>query len=112
MEQEIGNGWVNNVHPDDVARCIGIYTDSFNARREFTIEYRLRRHDGAWRWILDHAIPRYEADGSFAGYIGSCTDIHDHKQAEEIQSRLAAIVESSSDAIVSASLGRNRPHLE
>lgn len=104
MEQEIGHGWVDNVHPDDVARCIGIYTDSFDARREFTMEYRLRRHDGAWRWILDHGIPRYEADGSFAGYIGSCTDIHDHKRAEEIQSRLAAIVESSSDAIVSASL--------
>ena len=68
------------------------------------MEYRLRRHDGAWRWILDHGIPRYEADGSFAGYIGSCIDIHDHKRAEEIQSRLAAIVESSSDAIVSASL--------
>ena len=104
MEQEIGNGWVDNVHPDDVARCIGIYTDSFDARREFTMEYRLRRHDGAWRWILDHGIPRYEGDGSFAGYIGSCTDIHDRKRAEEIQSRLAAIVESSNDAIVSASL--------
>ena len=104
LEQEIGNGWVDNVHPDDVTRCVGIYTDSFDARRKFTMEYRLRRHDGAWRWILDHGIPLYEGDGSFAGYIGSCTDIHDRKRAEELQGRLAAIVESSSDAIVSTSL--------
>ena len=104
LEQEIGNGWVDNVHPDDVARCVGIYTDSFDARRKFTMEYRLRRHDGAWRWILDHGIPRYEEDGSFAGYIGSCIDIHDRKRAEELQGHLAAIVKSSSDAIVSASL--------
>jgi PAS domain S-box-containing protein len=104
MEQEVGNGWSENVHPDDFAHCLAIYNGSFDARREFTMEYRLRRHDGAWRWILDHGIPRYEADGSFAGYIGSCTDIHDRKEAEEVQSRLAAIVESSSDAIVSVSL--------
>lgn len=104
LEQEVGNGWMDNVHPEDVVRCVGIYIDSFDARREFTTEYRLRRHDGAWRWILDHGIPRYEGDGSFAGYIGSCTDIHDRKRAEELQGRLAAIVESSSDAIVSASL--------
>jgi len=104
LEQEVGNGWVDNVHPEDVARCVGIYVDSFDTRREFTMEYRLRRHDGAWRWILDHGIPRYEGDGSFAGYIGSCTDIHDRKRAEELQGRLAAIVESSNDAIVSTSL--------
>ncbi|HJR76107.1 MAG TPA: PAS domain S-box protein [Nitrospiraceae bacterium] len=104
MEQEVGNGWVDNVHPEDVARCVQVYTDSFDARRAFTMEYRLRRHDGAWRWVLDHGIPRYEADGSFAGYIGSCTEIHDRKRVEELQGRLAAIVESSSDAIVSASL--------
>jgi PAS domain S-box-containing protein len=104
MEQEIGNGWAENVHPDDLARCMAIYTDSFDARREFTMEYRLRRHDGAWRWILDHGIPRYEGDGSFAGYIGSCTDIDDRRRAEELQGWLAAIVASSSDAIISAAL--------
>lgn len=104
MEQEVGTGWTENVHPDDLARCVAIYTDSFDARRNFGMEYRLRRHDGAWRWVLDHGIPHYEADGSFAGYIGSCIDIHDLKRAEEVQSRLAAIVESSNDAIVSVSL--------
>ncbi len=101
MEQEVGNGWVDNLHPEDVARCLSVYTDYFDARRRFTLEYRLRRHDGTWRWILDHGIPRYEGDGSFAGYMGSCIDI---QRAEELQSHLAAIVESSSDAIVSASL--------
>lgn len=104
MDQEIGNGWAENVHPDDLARCLAIYADSFDARCEFTMEYRLRRHDGIWRWILDHGIPRYETDGSFAGYIGSCTDIDDRKRSEEFQARLAAIVESSADAIVSAAL--------
>lgn len=104
MDQEIGNGWSENVHPDDLARCLTIYVDSFDARREFTMEYRLRRQDGAWRWILDHGIPRHELDGSFAGYIGSCTDIDDRKQAEELHARLAAIVESSTDAIASATL--------
>jgi PAS domain S-box-containing protein len=104
MDQEVGNGWAENVHPDDTARCMAIYTDSFDARREFTMEYRLRRHDGVWRWILDHGIPRFEVDGSFAGYIGSCTDIDDRRRAEEVQRRLATIVESSSDAIISVSL--------
>ncbi len=104
MNQEIGDGWTENVHPDDHARCLAIYADSFDTRREFTMEYRLRRHDGVWRWILDHGIPRYETDGSFAGYIGSCTDIDDRKRSEELQARLAAIVESSSDAIVSVAL--------
>jgi hypothetical protein len=55
MDQEIGDGWAKNVHPDDLARCLAIYVDSFDARREFTVEYRLRRHDGIWRLILDQA---------------------------------------------------------
>lgn len=103
MDQELGNGWTENVHPEDLARCVTMYSDAFDARRPFTMEYRIRRHDGAWRWVFDHGIPRFEGDGSFAGYIGSCTDIDDRKRAEESQARLAAIVESSGDAIISAS---------
>lgn len=83
MEQELGNGWAEGVHPDDFQRCLDTYTSSFDARREFKMEYRLRRFDGEYRWLLDHGIPRYTPEGEFLGYIGSCIEIHDRKQAEE-----------------------------
>lgn len=83
IEQELGNGWIDRVHPDDFQRCFDTYNNSFDARREFKMEYRLRRFDGEYRWLLDHGIPRYTPDGEFLGYIGSCIDIHDRKQAEE-----------------------------
>ena len=82
LEQEMGNGWAEGVHPDDLAHCLEIYVGSFDARREFQMEYRLRRHDGEYRWLLDHGTPRSHADGSFAGYIGSCIDISEHKRME------------------------------
>lgn len=72
MEQEYGNGWAEGVHPDDMQRCLDVYMTSFDARKEFKMEYRLRRHDGVYQWLLDHGVPRYTADGTFAGYIGSC----------------------------------------
>jgi PAS domain S-box-containing protein len=83
MEQEIGNGWADNVHPDDLERCLSTYVESFDARRPFSMEYRLRRHDGAWRWFLDHGVPLVGADGAFNGYIGSCIDITDRRQSED-----------------------------
>ena len=86
MEQEVGNGWVEGVHPDDRERCWNIYSTSFDARREFSMEYRLRRHDGEYRWLLDNGVPRY-GDGKFQGFIGTCIDIHDRKQAEDLRAR-------------------------
>ena len=83
LEHEPGNRWAEGVHPDDRAGCLEIYTTSFDARREFKMEYRLRRHDGEYRWLLDHGVPRFQSDGTFAGYIGSCVDITDRKGAEE-----------------------------
>lgn len=83
MEQELGNGWAENVHPDDFDRCLEIYTTSFNARRDFAMEYRLRRYDGEYRWIFDNGILRYGPDGAFVGYIGSCVDITPRKALEE-----------------------------
>ncbi|OJV20080.1 MAG: hypothetical protein BGO21_11895 [Dyadobacter sp. 50-39] len=77
MEQELGNGWAEGVHPDDFERCLSIYTTHFDARREFSMDYRLRRHDGQYRWIADRGVPRYTATGTFIGYVGGCMDIHD-----------------------------------
>jgi two-component system, sensor histidine kinase PdtaS len=57
MEQELGNGWTEGIHPDDAARCLSIYVAAFDAREEFSMEYRLRRHDGAYRWILGNRAP-------------------------------------------------------
>jgi PAS domain S-box-containing protein len=75
MDQELGGGWTENVHPDDYGRCIQTYADHFDSRTEFRMQYRLRRHDGIYRWIDDTGSPRYSWDGTFLGYLGSCVDI-------------------------------------
>ena len=82
MEQELGNGWAEGVHADDLERCLEVYETSFNARQPFTMEYRLRRNDGEYRWVLDSGTPRFAEDCAFLGYIGSCIDITARKQAE------------------------------
>src|ERR1700761_5194815 len=83
LEQEMGNGWSEGVHPDDFERCLNVYVSSFDARKDFTMEYRLRRRDGVYRWILDTGVPQEDVDGTFLGYVGSCVDISDRRQAEE-----------------------------
>ncbi len=79
IEEELGEGWVLGVHPEDVRRCVEIYSTSFDARVDFEMEYRLRRFDGEYRWMVDYGVPRFESDGKFCGYIGSCVDITDRK---------------------------------
>ncbi|MBK1679516.1 hypothetical protein CKO20_03860 [Rhodocyclus tenuis] len=81
--QEFGNGWVEGVHPDDVERCFTTYESAFDARRRFTMEYRLHHHDGSHRWLLDNGAPRFDGAGNFVGYIGSCVDIDALKRAEQ-----------------------------
>jgi PAS domain S-box-containing protein len=80
---ELGNGWAEGVHNEDLKRCLKTYSQAFDRREPFQMEYRLRRNDGEYRWILDIGVPRFNADGNFAGYIGSCLDITDRKLAEE-----------------------------
>jgi PAS domain S-box-containing protein len=82
MEQEIGDGWAVNVHPDDLDQCLSTYSSSFDARRSFQMEYRLRRVDGEYRWILDTGTPLYR-DHNFSGYIGSCIDVTPLKLIED-----------------------------
>lgn len=94
LEQEIGNGWSEGVHPDDFQHCLNTYNTAFASRQPFEMEYRLRRFDGEYRWILDIGVPRFTLEGDFYGYIGSCVDIHDRKQAEESTQRLNEILES------------------
>ncbi|MCX7593856.1 MAG: PAS domain S-box protein [Fischerella sp.] len=92
IAQELGNGWAGGVHPDDLERCLDTYTRAFDARQPFKMEYRLSRFDGEYRWVLDTGTPRWNADGSFAGYIGSCIDISDRKQTELNLTRMNAIL--------------------
>ena len=89
IEAELGNGWAEGVHPEDLKACLDTYIKAFDGRQPFKMQYRLRRHDGEYRWLLDIGVPRFNADGSFAGYIGSCIDVTDHKLAEEALSRWA-----------------------
>lgn len=84
LAQEMGNGWREGVHSDDFQYCLDTYMTAFNAHENFQMEYRLRRADGQYRWILDRGMPRFMPNGSFAGYIGSCIDITDRKLTEGI----------------------------
>ncbi len=83
LEADIGNGWTEVVHPEDLTTLLDIYTQAFDRRERFEMEYRLRRHDGEYRWVSDIGVPRFNPDGSFAGYIGSCMDVTDRKLADE-----------------------------
>lgn len=89
LESERGNGWAEGVHPEDFRGCVEAYTRAFNRREPFSTEYRLRRHDGEYRWILDQGVPIFKADGSFAGYIGSGIDVTGRKLAEQALSSVS-----------------------
>jgi PAS domain S-box-containing protein len=89
IEEELGAGWTEGVHQEDYDLCMETYVTSFEAREPFEMEYRLRRYDGEYRWVLDHGIPRFSPGGEFLGYIGSCVDITERKEAEAEREQLA-----------------------
>ncbi len=107
LEKELGAGWADGIHPEDVHRCLETYQTSFDARRPFSMEYRMRRHDGQYRWLLDQGAPRFGQDGAFEGFIGSCVDIHDRKISEEAQAQLLVTAERALRAAEAASRSKD-----
>jgi PAS domain S-box-containing protein len=113
MDQELGSGWTEGVHPEDLGRCLEIYRAAFGERREFQMEYRLKRSDGEYRWIVDTGLPQYGEDKRFLGYIGTCVEIavrHDSQThtrtpltAREIQV-LTLVAEGKSTKEIAADL--------
>ena len=83
LEEELGRGWIEGIHPDDRRPSYQMYKSAFEKREPFKIEYRLRRHDGQYRWIADHGNPVFLPDGTFTGYVGTCTDIHKMRTMNE-----------------------------
>ena len=100
LEQERNGGWKEGVHPDDLDTCKSIFSTAFLARNPFEKEYRLLRHDGTYRWMLDRGVPRFDQSGKFLGYVGACSDNHDRKVAEGRQAdalRLATALSSANN---------------
>src|SRR5688572_18612539 len=90
FEQELGDGWAEGVHRDDLDRCVGIYRDHFERRAVFEMEYRLRRHDGVYRYIFDRGVPFFDEADEFAGFIGSCVDVEERVRAQAVLEAAAA----------------------
>jgi PAS domain S-box-containing protein len=92
LEQEVGNGWSEGVHPEDRPRCVATYCDHFARRAPFELVYRLKRHDGVYRHINDRGVPCHDADGSFGGFVGECLDIEERMVAEQANVRFLAMM--------------------
>lgn len=112
MEQELGEGWLENVHPDDQARVKASFGQAFDQRATFSMEYRLRRADGEYRWLMDRGMPRNDADGVFLGFIGSCLDITAERRAQqalrESEERLRLALEAAQQGLYDRNLPGDR----
>ena len=89
LELELGDGWLERVHPDDLAALASAGEKAFERREAFSMEYRLRRHDGVYRWMLCHGTPRYDGAGEFHGFVGGCVDVTERVEAERRQRDLS-----------------------
>jgi PAS domain S-box-containing protein len=107
LEQEVGAGWLENVHADDRARCVETATQAFAARRRFDLEYRLRRHDGLYRWVRDDGVPLFAPDRAFTGYIGACVDVTSQKIAELERGELLAREQKARQDVEAASQAKD-----
>jgi PAS domain S-box-containing protein len=90
LDSELGNGWSEGIHPDDLRSYLDTYAQAFDRLEEFRVEYRRRRHDGEYRWILDTGVPRFDTDRTFVGYIGIGVDVTDRKLAEAALARVSS----------------------
>ena len=99
VAQELGNGWAEGVHPDDLQECLRTYTIQFDARKPFVMQYRLRSAAGMHRWVVDQGEPRYDARGSFLGYVGVCVDITELREKDrairQFEQRVALAAEAA-----------------
>ncbi len=104
LEQELGDGWTADIHPEDFDRCVGTYLEHFAVQTPFEMEFRLRRHDGQYRWVIDTGRPLYDPSGEFIGYIGSCLDIGDRRDTEaelrERENRLSTLLASMGEGVI------------
>src|SRR5262249_13840752 len=103
LEQERGGGWTQGIHPEDRERCLSWCSSAWSRREDFSLQYRLRRGDGRYRWIWGTAIPRHAPDGEFLGYIGASVDVTERKEAEEAlrasEEQYRDLVETQTDLI-------------
>ncbi len=104
LEEVRGAGWLEALHPEDRARTFATWQHSVETHSSYEIEYRVRRHDGQYRYFAARGVPVMNTDGSIREWVGFCANIHERKQAEQKISQLAEIVASSDDAIISKTL--------
>ena len=99
MDCELGSGWAEGIHPEDLQRCLDTFTQSFDRREEFRMEYRLQRYDGEYRWVFDHGVPRFDQNGSFIGFIGIGVDVTDRKETEQALQQANRVLEERTAAL-------------
>ncbi|MFN2442994.1 MAG: histidine kinase dimerization/phospho-acceptor domain-containing protein [Thermoanaerobaculia bacterium] len=107
LEQEIGNGWATGVHPEDFDRAMTTYLEAFERRLPFEMEYRLKRYDGAFRWIVARGTPRFGGERQFDGYIGSCIDITERKESEDARERITDHLAAAAEALASSNRAKD-----
>jgi PAS domain S-box-containing protein len=108
FEQELGDGWAEGVHHGDLERCVGIYRDHFARRAVFEMEYRLRRHDGLYRYIFDRGVPVFDEAREFAGFIGSCVDVDERVRAQALLEVAAARERKVAEGLAAELVAQNQ----